>query len=59
MILYARLNGIEGHTITRDIVTPKITPKGEQVLELDWVRIGAFINVIFDKRPLKERLRST
>jgi LCP family protein required for cell wall assembly len=59
MVLYARLNGIESHTITRDMVTPKITPEGEQVLEPDWDRIRAFTHMIFEKHPLKERIRST
>lgn len=49
MILYARLSGIEGYTITRDMVIPKITPQGEQVIEPDWNKIRTLTLKIFDK----------
>jgi len=49
MILYAHLSGIEGFTITRDMVIPKITPQGEQVIEPDWNKIRALTLKIFDK----------
>jgi LCP family protein required for cell wall assembly len=49
MILYARLNGMESYTITRNMVIPKITPQGEQVIEPDWNKVKALTNTIFEK----------
>lgn len=38
-ILYSYLNGIESYTITRDMVSPKITPQGEYIIKPDWDKI--------------------
>jgi len=48
MILYSYSNGMESYTITRDMVYPKITPQGEQVIEPDWDMIRALRRTIFD-----------
>ena len=48
-ILHSYLNGIESYTITRDMVSPTITPQGEQVIEPDWAKIRALTRMIFDK----------
>lgn len=49
MILHAHRSGIEGYTITRDMVTPKITPQGEQVIEPDWNKIKTLTLKIFNQ----------
>jgi polyisoprenyl-teichoic acid--peptidoglycan teichoic acid transferase len=49
VILHSYFNGIESYTITRDMVDPKITSQGEQVIEPDWDKIRALTLKIFDK----------
>jgi len=49
MVLQSHLNGTESYTITRDMVCPRITSQGEQVIEPDWDKIRAMTRTIFNK----------
>ena len=48
MILHAYMSRIESYTITRDMVYPRITPQGEQVIEPDWDKIRTLTQKMLD-----------
>jgi LCP family protein required for cell wall assembly len=49
LILWVYSGGIENYAITRDMVYPRITPQGEQVIAPDWDKIRALTGTIFGK----------
>lgn len=49
MIMRSYLNGMDGYTITRDMVSPTTNSRGEQVIEPDWSKIRTLTLTIFDK----------
>jgi polyisoprenyl-teichoic acid--peptidoglycan teichoic acid transferase len=49
MILRSYANGIENYAITRDMVNPRITVRGEQIIEPNWDKIRALTTKIFKK----------
>ena len=49
LMLISCINGLEGHTITRAMVYPRITPQGEQVIEPNWKKIRSLTDLLLSK----------